>query len=735
MCGLAGMARIDGGALDPESDAIVSAMARLVAHRGPDGREMMREGPVALAFTRLSLVDPERGGQPLVSDDGSLVLICNGEVYNHRELAAGLPSGTRLRTGSDCEVLLYLYREHGTAFLDRVRGMFGLVLWDRRRNRLVLARDRFGIKPLYYHRSARRLVFSSEIKALFADPGTPRQLDWEAALTSPMLSAAPYLRETSPSTWFAHVDYVPAGGILQIDLRDGTTREHRYWQFPAPAGSHGTERTGTGAQLIASYGELLASSVAECATADAELGLFLSGGVDSAAVAALASRHAKPLHTFTALSAATYRNGDAGHGNQVAEFLDLPNHQVVFDADRVPGVAEWRRLLWLLETPQCGPEQFYKHELHRYAKDTRPELRGMLLGAASDEFNGGYSSDYAGGGDWSHFETNVRGMVRQGALHDRPSLTPWWNQLDLPVLTDQAVGRFTGANLVDPYHSYVRHEYVKVQQYNCWHEDRTAAGSGIEARVPFLDHRLVELSMAIPPAGRRELLWDKRILREAVRELLPPGIVRRAKVPFFYGPGEQYTYRAFARMLAQSDGALLEEALSAPDARAFLDPAGMRAMVRRFADGPATSQVQLLLPLVNLGLLARMVADLPPPIVDTPAGPSPRATPFPVDEAGRAEVERRLGCYPRLSPELVVRPAEGVLFLHPPADPSAWFIVVDGTVEYVLAGEEDEPARRFLLAVGEGRTLGEILAGLELDLRDLHDFLVDAIEQRVLLVA
>jgi asparagine synthase (glutamine-hydrolysing) len=731
MCGLAGLARLGGGALGRDADAILSSMARLVAHRGPDGRELLRDGPVALAFTRLSLVDPGGGSQPLVSDDGALVLICNGEIYNHRELAAGLPSGTRLRTGSDCEVLLYLYRHHGTAFLDQVRGMFALVLWDRPRNRLVLARDRFGIKPLYYHRNAQRLVFSSEIKALFADAGTPRRLDWEAALTSSMLSAAPYLRDSPPVTWFEEVSSVPAGTVLQIDLRSGTTDEHRYWRFPLP----GVGAAHTDEELIGTYGELLAGSVAECATADAELGLFLSGGVDSAAVAALAARHAKPLHTFTVLSAATYRNGDSEHGRQVAEFLDLPNHQVAFDADRVPGVAEWRRLLWLVETPQCGPEQFYKHELHRYAKQVRPQLRGMLLGAASDEFNGGYTTDYAGGGGWSQFEANLRAMVRQVALHARPSLAPWWSQLERPVLTDEAVSRFTGTGLDDPYRDYLRHEYSKIQQYNCWHEDRTAAGSGIEARVPFLDHRLVELSAAIPPAQRRALLWDKRILREAVRELLPPGIVRREKVPFFYGAGERHTYQVFARMLAQDDGALLEEALSAPGAATLLDPAGMRGMLRWLAAGQATSQVMLLLPLVNLGLLARMAADLPPATVDTPAGPTPYAVPIPVDTASRAEVELRLGCRPRLSPELGVRLADGVLLLQPPADPDTCYVAVDGTVEYVMERERDAAAIRFLLAVGEDhRPLGEVLSELGCDVSDLHAFLTEAIDHRVLQV-
>ncbi|MYQ90815.1 hypothetical protein GTY20_05400 [Streptomyces sp. SID4946] len=173
MCGIAGIARLGSRTLGAGTDAVLDRLADILDHRGPDEREILRDDAVGLVFTRLALVNPEDGSQPLVSDDGSLVLVANGEVYNHRELAAALPGGARMRTGSDCEVLLHLYRHHGLDFLRDVRGMFALILWDRDRNQLVLARDRFGIKPLYYHRDDARIVLSSEIKGLFADPATP----------------------------------------------------------------------------------------------------------------------------------------------------------------------------------------------------------------------------------------------------------------------------------------------------------------------------------------------------------------------------------------------------------------------------------------------------------------------------------------------------------------------------------------------------------------------------------
>ena len=174
MCGLAGLARLDGGPLAEGSRRVLESMARSLSHRGPDGTRILFEGPVGLGFTRLSIVDPEGGDQPLSTEDGSVVLIANGEIYNHRELEAGLPAGTRMTTDSDCEVLLHLYRRDGVHFLDSVRGIYAVVLWDRARSRLVFARDRFGVKPLHYARRGAELTFASEIKAIFANPDIPR---------------------------------------------------------------------------------------------------------------------------------------------------------------------------------------------------------------------------------------------------------------------------------------------------------------------------------------------------------------------------------------------------------------------------------------------------------------------------------------------------------------------------------------------------------------------------------
>lgn len=721
MCGIVGVARLGNGPLDNSAGELVERMTDSVAHRGPDDRAILLDERVGLGFTRLSLVDPSASGdQPLVSADGKLVLIANGEIYNSRELAAGLPAGAQPRGGSDCEVLLYLYREHGLDFLDRVRGMFALILWDRERDELILARDRFGIKPLHYHRNSTRIVLGSELKSLFADPATPRRLDWAAALCSPVLPAAPEIVDAPLSTWFAEIEAVPAATILRIDLRSGATQRHCYWTFPGKPGPARSAR-----EYIDTYREILVESITECATADAELGLFLSGGIDSAAVAAIAADTVGELHTFTVLNAGTYRTGDIEHAHRLSGKLGLPNHQVIFDADRVPTPEEWRRLVWLLETPLCGPEIFYKHELHRYAKAARPELRGMLLGAASDEFNGGYSNGgITDGGGWPVFEQNLTSMTRAGALHDRPALTPWWTYGELPLFTDEVLREFAGHDLSDPYQRYLRWEYSKIQQYNVWHEDRTAAGSGIEARVPFLDHRLVELAASVPRPLRAELLWDKAILREAMRGLLPDETVQRPKEAFFYGSGLHHIYWTFLRMLCQDGGSLVEQALAAPDADRFIDAAAVRNTIAQLSTRPSDSaQVEVVLRVVNLGLLAGMAAELPAPIAHTPAGPLPQRVTISDWFSQRDEVEHLIGLRPDLDSRSIPALAENVLLLRD-ANADTWYLAVDGALAFELDGSEPE-VLRLLQAIDGERPLADILAALDQDLDAVRDTLLD----------
>lgn len=706
MCGLAGLARLGDRSSDADPGGLVTAMTDAVAHRGPDGHAYSTvPGNVRLGFTRLSLVGLESGGQPLVTEDDSLLLIANGEVYNHQELEAKLPAGTRMRTRSDCEVLLHLYREHGPRFLDDVRGMFALVLWDRRSNELVMARDRFGIKPLYYHQDAERILFASQVTALFEDPATPREVDWEGALGDQLVSAAPRFSEAGLTSWFKDVHLVPGGSVLTFDLGTGSVREHRYWELPV----FRADESLTAEDFVVAYRAALESSVHDCEMADVEIGLFLSGGVDSAAVAALT--RCRP-HSFSALNASTLANGDAEFSSRIAARLGLDNDQVLFDTGGQPTPEQWTDFLWLLETPLAGPEAFYKHEMYRYVRATAPGIKAMLLGGGADEFNGGYSTSFSDSG-WDEFHDALGSMQMRSTLDARPEISAWWTP-DGSLVRGAKLRELAGSPAGDPYEAFVRWKYRDVQLYNCWHEDRTAAGSGIEARVPFLDHRLIELGAAIPPGLRPELVWDKQILRRAVADVLDPEFAQRPKVPFFYGPGVQHTYRSFARMLLADSGQLLDRATSGRQAMEFLDADALRAAARLAAERPSPGQLELLLRAVNLGLLEDLASSAPH---QHHHGRTPAPLPERVvitDWAADADVVgERVSAGTVLDPGAVVSLGEEVLLLRNGADEQEWYVAVGGQIEFVVDEVEDHAWLAFLRAIDGQRVLGALAGGPE----------------------
>ncbi|WP_030019997.1 asparagine synthase (glutamine-hydrolyzing) [Streptomyces monomycini] len=721
MCGLSGIARLGGRALDGAADSQLRRMVQTIAHRGPDGEAYYRSGSVGFGFVRLSLVDLAGGDQPLRTEDDDLVLIANGEIYNHKELEATLPSGTRLRTRSDCEVLLHLYRRDGLRFLDKVRGMFAFALYDRTRDRLLLARDRFGVKPVFYHQNDERVVFGSEVKALFEDPACPRELDWERALRDQSMTRAPAFDESPAHSWFKGVELAPAGCVVSFDLRSGERTTHRYWSFP----EFDPSQTASEEELVRGYGDLLASSVDDCEMADVEIGLFLSGGIDSAAVAALAT--GKP-QTFTALNGSTLANGDAEWGHRTARSLGLANHQVLFRSDDVPGVEEWKRFVWLMQTPLAGPEAFYKHEMYRYVREQTPHIKAMLLGGGADEFNGGYSKGIAGGGEWPDFMGNLQRMAVRRDQYRSPELGAWWDVPGLSLVRPEVLREAAGHPAHEPYEALFRWKYRDVQQYNCWHEDRSAAGNGIEARVPFLDHRLIELVAAVPEALRPRLIWDKQILRRSLVGHLPDELVRRPKGPFFYGEGVRHTYRAFGAMLAQDGGRLLEEALSGPGARQFLDADNLRATLRQLQADPSSGYVEFLLSAVNLGLLEQMAASLPAPHVQVAKSPVPRSVPVVDWDTDAEKVKAEVVQQTPVDAGAVAALAGNVLLLKDPAEPSVWYVTIDGEIEYVLDEDELPQWPAVLRALDGERTISEVLDGLGCSLEAVHDQLVEAME-------
>jgi asparagine synthase (glutamine-hydrolysing) len=597
MCGLVAWARI-GTDVAGVKPGVIEAMLRRVSHRGPDQEEILQDRHVALGFSRLSLVAPDAASQPLISADGRYTLVANGEVYNYRELQRTTPGGDACRTGSDCEILLYLYAAHGPDFLTHIHGMISTIIWDRVANKLILSRDSSGVKPLFFHVSADRVAVGSEIKALFADDATPRTVDWEGSLATTSLHGTPLLTLDRAQTWFTDVQMVQAGTTVEIDLTSGDITTHQYWhpRLVAP------DTTSTPAEFIERYRDVLTRSVRENREADAEVGLLLSGGIDSVSVAALTE---PGMATFTVLSGSTAANGDAEFAHHAALKLGHHNHQILVPDTHTPSLEEWLRFLCLMETPLATMEAYLKYLAYVGAKTVNPSLRGMMIGTGADEFAGGYAQELAQGGGWDAFTGALESLVRATARSAGLGAFHWTDRDDiLDLVSSDAV---TPASMTDAYAAFVDRKFLDVEQYNTWVEDRAASGSSVEGRVPFLDRDLVELAVSVPPQLRRELLWDKAMLREATRGVVPERLRTREKQPFFHGVHENHAFDVALRMLKTNDYEMVRTACAGDHPLPFTVDSAVQ-FIARVEKRPSHSAIEYLLRLVNLALLDQLAA-------------------------------------------------------------------------------------------------------------------------------
>ena len=597
MCGLVAWGRIGTrGAVAPK---LIDAMLAQVSHRGPDQSEVLRDGHVALGFSRLSLVAPDAASQPLTSADGRYSLVANGEVYNYRDLERRTPGGDACRTGSDCEALLYLYAAHGPDFLRHIHGMISAIIWDRVENTLVLSRDSSGVKPLFFHVSPDRVAVGSEIKALLADDATPRTVDWSRSLAATSLHGAPLLSLDRAHTWFTDVRMVEAGASVEIDLDSGAVTTRQHWHPRRVA----ADTAASAGELVERYRSTLARSVGENREADAEVGLLLSGGIDSVSIAALTE---PGMATFTVLSGSTAANGDAEFAQQAALHLGHCNHQILVPDAHTPTLDEWLRFLCLMETPLAGMEAYLKHLAYLGAKTVHPDLRGMMIGTGADEFTGGYAAELAQGGGWDAFTRALDSLVRETARSAGLGALHWTDRDDIFDLV--AFGAVIPEAMADSYAAFVDRKFLDVEQYNTWVEDRAASGSSVEGRVPFLDRELVEIALSVPHRLRRDMLWDKAMLRAATVGVVPEGLRTRAKQPFFHGEHENHAFDIALRMLAVDDHEMIRVAFAGSPAAPFSVDSAIQ-LVERVAKRPSRSAVEYLLRLVNLALLDQLARE------------------------------------------------------------------------------------------------------------------------------
>ncbi|AUX27276.1 uncharacterized protein SOCEGT47_078600 [Sorangium cellulosum] len=630
MCGIVGLVALGDEELGPRDvRAVDAAVTRLFA-RGPDGEGRLARRGVDLRFRRLAINDPSQAGlQPFQSEDGTVAVLVNGEIFNHHALRAAVGSGHRWRSGSDCEVLLPLYRAHGLAALERLGGMFAAVVVDLAERKVHLARDRFGIKPMFYSVRGGRIAVASEVSALTSLVEAPAGIDWGAALSDPWFARYPCLSWPDPARWYAGAESVRPGEVVTISMTDGRVSTRRWWRLGAClAGSTGAEggpaATTPAEAPVAAYREALERSVADCLSGEADVALFLSGGIDSVAIAALArAGGARPL-CVTSSAPAAELSGDLGAAHAAADALGLPLASWApsdvwpkLDADL------WTGLLAITENPLTGPEQLYKMAIYVGLARSHRGVRVTLSGQGSDEFNGGYSTLFAPpGGGWDDFLTAVDLLAGEISAHRTIDLAAHWNRdLGAPVVRGRPRPPEATALPGDRgWRDYITSKCRDLELFNLWNEDRTAAAVSMENRVPFLDHPVVLTSarLGLDPALAARWLYDKRVLRAAVGPLLPEALAVREKVPFFYGRGAALAAREMASLLGADGGRLLEAALDgSPAAREWLDADALRAAALRVIEDPQARGWEGVLRVVNLALLDGLVTHRiqPPQIV------------------------------------------------------------------------------------------------------------------------
>jgi len=635
MCGINGVFHYGS---DARADrAMVDRQQLCQRHRGPDDWDVWCEGPVGLGHRRLSIVDLSPGGhQPMANEDGTLRVTYNGELYGWPELRAELAGrGHRFRGASDTEALLHLYEEQRTEMFPRLRGMFTFGLYDAPRRRLLLGRDRFGIKPLYYHDDGKRLVFASELKSLMLDPSVPRDID-ESALADYLT----YQYVPSPSSIFRAVKKLPAGHFLTCD-RSGV-RVERYWSLPTePDAGHPVEY----------YRERLRGLLAEAVklrmVADVPLGAFLSGGIDSSVVVALMSAaSSSPVKTFS-IGFEEEDFSELEHARVVAKHLGTEHHEQVV---RPQALELLPRLVWALDEPFADPSMIPTYYVSEMA---RRHVTVALSGDGGDEAYAGYTT-YGWAQQYARVDRVPRGLRRLAGiparmLHpdhalgrklQRVALDPIGRHLEVMsyfpprelagVLSGDLKRRLAGH---DPYagHRAIYERaardlgalpalaYLDALTYMIddvlVKVDRTSMQHALEARVPLIDHHVMEFVARIPFEYKLRGGVTKWILRESVRDLLPASTLARGKQGFGV-PLEHWFGADFGR--------LAREVLYDPRARSrgWLDPDGVRAVVESTGNRDQR-RVRQVWALVCLELWAQSYLDRPAAALDQPLDAMP----------------------------------------------------------------------------------------------------------------
>jgi asparagine synthase (glutamine-hydrolysing) len=560
MCGISGIVAADR--LQADERVRAQSMRDVLTHRGPDGAGLHVDEQAALGHRRLSIVDLAGGHQPLANEDGSIWVTYNGEIYNHADVRPVLElAGHKYRTKSDTETIVHAYEEWGDDCVHRFRGMFAFALWDAPKKRLLLVRDRLGVKPLYWALVNNRLLFASEIKALL-ESGLI-----EARPNERVISEVLATRYTSNTdTMFQGIHKLLPGHRLVFE--NGRVTITQYWDVPLDGPDPELERLPE-RDLVARFAALLQESVRLRLMSDVPFGMFLSGGIDSSAVAALMTREMdRPVETFS-VAFADRAFSELEYARQVARAVGAHGHEIVIDdGDFFRALP---RLVWHEDEPIAHPSSV---PLHFVSALARQHVKVVLTGEGSDELLAGYGKyprsllNWKAGGIYQRLvPAAVRTSIASSIVPRLPSRVGRYAQRSFLATPREPAAMFfdtfagvplhlqrellaapvvAGANTYGPSLDYFTSSragngvlnallYTDMKTYLVellMKQDQMSMSTSVESRVPFLDHVLVEFAARLPERLKLERFTTKRILRQAMQGVIPDSVLSRPKMGF-----------------------------------------------------------------------------------------------------------------------------------------------------------------------------------------------------------
>jgi asparagine synthase (glutamine-hydrolysing) len=634
MCGIAGIFSNDSA--PPPRPEELAAMIRAIRYRGPDGDGFLCEDRVGLAHARLSIIDLAGGQQPIHNEDESVWVVFNGEIFNYVELRAQLEqAGHRFYTHSDTEVIVHLYEQHGEDFVDFLNGQFAIALWDRRRRQLVLARDRTGIRPLFYTTVNGRLAFASEAKALFALPEVPRCIAPQA-----LAEIFTFWAPLEPHCLFEGLQSLPPGHVMVVG--GGATRLRRYWDWSFPTEPVADDRSAD--DCADELRALLIDAVRLQLRADVPVGAYLSGGLDSAVVTTLIRHFTDtPLRTFS-LTFEDDEFDESGYQQDMVRYLGTTHSEI--RCRRADIAAAFPRAIWHAEstilrtapaplmmlsglvreqgykvvlTGEGADEVFGGYDLFKEAKVRRFMARSPQSASRSRLLSRLYpylKHSPASGGAFAKafFSEGLEHLAKPYYGHiPRWTTTARTAQFFSPQLRESLRGWNAHAAVeatlpadIARWSPLGRDQYVEAHTLMsgyllCSQGDRMAMANSIEGRFPFLDHRLIEFANRLPPRYKLMGLTEKYLLKRSMKGLLPDSVRQRSKQPYrapdsqsFFQDGKPVDYVA--------------ELLSAEriaDAGHF-DPVAVRKLVEKCRTGRAIGFADNM---AFVGILSTMCVD------------------------------------------------------------------------------------------------------------------------------